>query len=202
MHDRATSALQDDHHVPNSNESGYSKKENGQPECGPDASPNYMLFLQDCCTLLPRYVSFSESLRQTSPLRDSIDSWQHALEYAVSIRTLSSLSAAGIIYEAQIMKLWQKLCVVLFVVSLIGFKIIQNSESRAAIQNGSVNEFWYVVCGVDVDGSLGAPGWIAGPNAVRGAWAYYSKLGYCRDMLYRVRLDEAARQLPNVVKLV
>ncbi len=100
------------------------------------------------------------------------------------------------------MKLWQKLCVVLFFVSLIGFKIIQNSESRALIQNGNVNEFWYVVCGVDVDGSHGDPGWMAGPDAVRGEWAYYSRLGHCGDMFYRVRLDEAAKQLPRVVQLM
>ena len=100
------------------------------------------------------------------------------------------------------MKLWQKLCVVLFVVSLIGFKIIQNSESRAAIQNGKVNEFWYVVCGVDVDGSLGDPGWMAGPNAVRGEWAYYSITGNCGKMCYRIRLDAAAGQLPRVVQLI
>jgi hypothetical protein len=99
-------------------------------------------------------------------------------------------------------KRWQKLCVVLFVISLIGFRIIQNSESRAVIQNGSVNEFWYVVCGVDVDGSFGDPGWMAGPDAVRGEWAYYSILGHCGDMFHRVRLDEAAIQLPGVVKLI
>ena len=100
------------------------------------------------------------------------------------------------------MKLWQKLCVVLIVVSLIGFKIIQNSESRAAIQNGNVNEFWYALCGVDVDGSLGDPGWLAGPDAVQGECAYYSIAGSCEDQYYRVRLDDAKKQLPRVVQLI
>ena len=40
------------------------------------------------------------------------------------------------------MKLWKRICIVAALIALPGFKILQNSESRAAIRMGKVSEFW------------------------------------------------------------
>lgn len=100
------------------------------------------------------------------------------------------------------MKVQKKTCIVVTLIALLALKIFQNSESRAAVRTGKVNEFWYVVCGVDVDGSVHSRGLWAGQLGIRDEWAYYSIVGYCGDMYYRIRLSDAATELPKVVQLV
>ena len=100
------------------------------------------------------------------------------------------------------MTVWKKMTIVIALIGMLGLKILQNSESRCVIQSGNVNEFWFVACGVDVDGSGRYSGLITELLPATDGWAHYSIYGYCGSRYYRVRLVDAAAQLSRVIPLV